>query len=344
MTTDWKQRCIDTFQLLPAPSSFREEEERSQDDNNDNNDANWKAYHDARVHWNERKTRFESFQREPELLEQWEQALLEETNKSKATTLLLGANISMDIKNYVPTMYADSGIQTVEYHAILWSPYFTKIPRAVLLVHKYHRKADWKTMEFSATWSYRILGREHSWKEYTAELLSLNDDTNHEKKGAISIESISMTPLCSCCYEDEELQADVINTDGLTLETVAQLKECLLGVPTTTTTPTNTVDDLSFLKLLFASMATPNFRVLHDDGVNKFIGHTWKPEQGGFLRERLVEEGILEFEDDDISITWLEYHVRRLTNHLLPIDKYYKPFHIRDAPGYYAYQQKQKGN
>lgn len=329
MTTDWKQQCIDLFRLLEVPSSSEE----STPNNDDDGGATWKAYHDARVSWDQRKDRFESFQREPELLEQWEKALVEEAKKIKKEKDLEDSpmldnwnkTVSMDIQGYIPATYADSGIQTVEYHAMIWSPY--AIPRAVQVVHKYHRKPDWSKQEFSVSWRYRIID---NFAENAKEVAEDTTNTNNK-----------MTTLCGCCYEDEELQADVINTDGVALETVKSLNECLLG--SSTSLPTSVLDDLSFLKLLFASMATPDFRVLHDDGVNNFIGHTRKPEQGGFLRERLVEEGILDFESDEISTTWLEYHARSITNNLLPVDKYYKPFNIRDAPGYYAYQQKQKG-
>ena len=318
MTTNWKQQCIDTFHLLPPVM------QDTSDDTSD--DAVWKAYHQTRVSWNQRKDRFESFQREPELLEQWENALAEiqtqiknkqQLNDKQQWQTSNNNSISMDIQGYVPTTFADSGIQTVEYHAMLWSPY--AIPRAIQLRHKYHRKPDWNKQEFSASWSYWLV------------------DTFEKETAKETKDGPNMIQLCSACYEDEELQADVINTDGFTIERVADLKRFLFA------SDSSWDDDLSFLKLLFASMATPNFRVLHDDGVNNFIGHTWKPEQGGFLRERLVEEGILDFEDDDVSTTWLEYHARRITQQLLPMDKYYKPFQLQDAPGYYAYQQKKKG-
>lgn len=208
-------------------------------------------------------------------------------------------NTFIDIERYVPDAYGCNELQSATYKAIVFSPY--AIPHAIELQHRYHRRARWSTMEFYATWAYSL-------KTYDNGVSSSNE----------------MMQLCSNCYEDEELRADTIELDGLTTSTVDRMREHLFG----TLSSKSYLDDFSFMKLIFASMATPNFETVEGE-----IGHGWFPDSK--VSKQIVAEGIFPSEDEIKGIQWLEYEVRRVTNALRPIDKYYEPPKIQDAPGYY---------
>jgi len=48
------------------------------------------------------------------------------------------------------------------------------------------------------------------------------------------------------------------------------------------------------------------------------------------LNQRILEKGLME-DRSAICIKWLEYHVRRATDSLRPLDKYYEPSRLKDA-------------
>jgi hypothetical protein len=55
------------------------------------------------------------------------------------------------------------------------------------------------------------------------------------------------------------------------------------------------------------------------------------------LQKQADEKGIVE-EDKDPIICWLEHRMREVAGTMCPVDRYYKPPTIKDAPGY-GYKQ-----
>lgn len=133
-------------------------------------------------------------------------------------------------------------------------------------------------------------------------------------------EDEELETLCSNCFEDEVLRADVIDVTNLKIRTIAVLRKCLLGKMSR-----DQFDDFSFLRLIFASMATPSFNILEGD-----IGYSWTIlssvgsglDDYKAIQERMKGEGI-DWMDYYPGIRWLEYHVRRVTGALRPVDAYY---------------------
>jgi hypothetical protein len=137
--------------------------------------------------------------------------------------------------------------------------------------------------------------------------------------------------LCSNCYEDEELRLDVIDTSGLTKTTVSSLRRFLFGALEESVH--DFCDNFSFLRLLFGSMGTfdSNLAEVPSTLMKCHLGWVWRTS--GDLLKQMVEKGIVE-EDEYPSICWLEHRMREVAGTLRPVDRYYKPPTIKDAPGY----------
>jgi len=90
------------------------------------------------------------------------------------------------------------------------------------------------------------------------------------------------------------------------------------------------MDEFELMRLVFASMATPTFETIRGD-----IGYTWRPEYGSKEDKENAEKGIAADSSDIQGTKWLEFQVRRTTNALRSIDKYYQPPGIQYAMAKY---------
>jgi hypothetical protein len=207
--------------------------------------------------------------------------------------------------------YNDDELRSAEYYGHVWSPY--AIPNAIHLRQRYSRRPRYSTMEFSVVWGYKLL--------YFDESDESEDEDEEDEK---------FKTICSNCYEDEKLRADVIDVSNLNQRTVHRLRRCLFG---TGSQSKQVCDDLSFLRLLFGSMGTFDNESL----MSGWIGYAWSNHYNNpyypSLRKNIIEDGDID-EDDDPEISWLEYSMRKTAGALRPIDNYYTAPTIKDAPGY----------
>jgi hypothetical protein len=144
-------------------------------------------------------------------------------------------------------------------------------------------------------------------------------------------ESDDLTTICSNCYENQFLRADVIDVSHLNHNTVDHLRRFLFGA-IEESKPVS-CDDFSFLRLLFGSMGTFGDNGSYETVPRGCIGYSWRaPYQSG-LREKMIKEGAIG-EDDYFGISWLEHGMREAARDLRPMDAYYTAPTIKDAPGY----------
>ena len=122
-------------------------------------------------------------------------------------------------------------LRSAEYYAHVWSPY--EIPRAIELEHQYHYRTRYSSVEFSTVWSYRKI--------------------DFEEEGTINCEKYKT--ICSNCFEDPELRADVIKTSHMNKRTCKLLREFLYGSYSEESKHI-TCSDKDFWLLLFGSMGT----------------------------------------------------------------------------------------
>ena len=201
-------------------------------------------------------------------------------------------------------------IRTAHHNALVWSPF--AIPHAVRLEHFFHSRPRMSTYEFSTSWSYCCWDFE---------------DPTFRKSREFE--------LCSNCFEDEVLRADVIETEHLNPGTVSKLRRFIFGSSTQAAVQ-GTMDDVPFLKLFFASMATFDFESEMKGGD---YGYSWQPTDEVFQRMK-AEGAINEAEVGgkwDISLSWLEHRIKEITNTLTRAETYYKHPTIEDAIGYDPY-------
>jgi hypothetical protein len=173
-------------------------------------------------------------------------------------------------------------------------------------------------MEFCVVWGYKLL-----------------EEAPQDKE-------TGFTTICSNCYEDETLRADVIDVSNLNRNTVDRLRRFLFGA--IEESKQVCCDDFSFLRLLFGTMGTfGDDNGSYETLMEGWIGYSWSTpseygEQLG-LREKMIKEGAIG-EDDHKGITWLEHSMRQVAGALRPLDAYYTASTIMDAPGYRPQIQK----
>lgn len=305
---NWRQKCIDEFKLLSIPAEWKVDEKTS----TATNDV-WRAYFHHRKQCESRaKTLYAGqdsdgydYYLEKDLVKQCRNKLkqMQEAIGGAASTWL---DITyVQVTELVPEYDGIGDISTAEYKAIVWSMY--AIPHSVELEHRYHCRPRYSSVEFSTSWYYTL-------KYYTDVVSTFREDKRK---------------LCSNCFEDERLRLDCIDARGLDSYTVSCLRLHLFGANSDESK--QALNDFDFLRLLFASMATPDFETLKGN-----VGYAWQPGLGSRAEKELVDEGLVANIRDamTIKIKWLEYEVRRVTDTLRPIDKYYEPPRLQDALGY----------
>jgi hypothetical protein len=175
-------------------------------------------------------------------------------------------------------------------------------------------------MEFRIVWGYKLLDFEEAPQD----------------------KETGFTTICSNCYEDETLRADVIDVSNLNRDTVDSLRRFLFGA--IEETKQVCCDDFSFLRLLFGTMGTFGGTFDQDYGeyetlMTGWIGYAWKIPSEGIgstqkekgLREKMIQEGAIGEDDLCKVVTWLEHRMRQVAGALRPLDAYYAAPTIRDA-------------
>jgi hypothetical protein len=210
-------------------------------------------------------------------------------------------------------------IRTVTHHAVVWSPF--AIPHAIRLEHYYLHQFRAYSLEFHVSWSYRLF-------DFESENFQGSDKAE----------------LCSNTWN----RVDVIRTRNLSGRTVDRLKTFLFGSSCEPSENLMNLDDCevfkrardlndhSFLRLLFGSMATFYF---DKEPNGDWFGHRWSPTEDEF--QTMAQDGALEGTNighpSDISVSWLSHRIKVITNYLTRVESYYKPpATIADAYGGYG--------
>jgi hypothetical protein len=177
------------------------------------------------------------------------------------------------------------------------------------------------TTEFFAIWGYKLLDFEEAQDEDTEE-----SDEDDEPDG--------FTTICSNCFKNEKLSADVIVVSHLNHNTVDRLRRFLFGA--IKESKPVCCDDFSFLRLLFGSMGTfGDDKTTYATLMGGWIGYSWTMPSDS-LREKMIKEGVIGHDEYSCEISWLEHRMREVAGVLRPIDAYYTAPTIEDAPGYRA--------
>ena len=94
--------------------------------------------------------------------------------------------------------------------------------------------------------------------------------------------------LCSNCYENEELRADVIDTANLNIDTVNKIRSFLFGSDSEESKKLICTDE-RFLRIMFGAMGTVD-PDLENDMRNGYLGYKWEVFSDGNLRTRPCSE------------------------------------------------------
>jgi len=318
--SSWRKECIDKFGLQPVPATWKDEVAAATSE-----DA-WKRYYKARSKV-EAKRDLAAVDHDEygDYVNRW-QAKLECLKKD-----LEGGTGTAD--NWSCTPRIDSmdfedvdEIRSAHLISYVWSPY--AIPRVLILEHRYHNRARYSSYEFHCVWTYQRM-----------------DFAEDKNDGAVDEE---MEEICSCCFEDQELRAYVIHTPGLTAQSILCLGQFLFG-STSAACKEETCSDYSFLLLLLGSMGTFDYNTFYNPNPmdSEGIGWVWSPRiyldkkgQNEWLQP-MIDDNILRpgkkaarRDTDKFDVCWLEYYVRKASNNLRPIDKYYRDPRKEDAIGY----------
>lgn len=293
---NWRDKCIQKFKLQPVPESWQDQVSRG-------SETAWERYYKYRTNLlrnnGSGSDDDDDDEGEVNLLRVWKEKLDELAReifrpdkkwRYKWRTSLRAGNLNWQDYNE---------LRSAEYYGHVWSPY--AIPHAIHLEQRYHCRPRQTTVELAVAWGYKLQDFEEP-----------QDEDEDEE----------FARICSNCYEDEELRADVIDVSNLNRNTVHRLRRFLFG---TSNQSEQICDDFSFLRLLFGSMGTFDNESL----MRCCIGYSWRPDQ----RKKMIEDGVIG-KDDYPEIFWLEYSMREAAGALRPIDNYYTAPTIKDAMGY----------
>ena len=249
----WRQKCIDTFDLQPVPNAWASKVPEG-------SEAAWERYYQVRIKKNEPKrpyhydsdeekdkkpaafAEFSDIRQDEEDFdeESWDVECMN-TWKEFMQTKIESLKSSEKLKcawKWTPGMeeafvWEDhQDLRCGTYLAYVWSPY--AIPHAVALEHYYYRRVRFGSMGLHVTWSYALVDFE-------------------DEKSTRQLKSKDFTFICSNGFEDEELRADKIHTEKLTMITVNRIRTFLYG-STAQACKNLTCSDATLLELVFASM------------------------------------------------------------------------------------------
>jgi hypothetical protein len=306
---DWRSKCIEKFGLLPAPEYWRD----------CSNERAWERYYHFRSLTQEQQY---TPKRSPDDMEDFQDddddeesqhlrdELQQQMGKLQKEIFGLDREVLWDYSPWIGKDIHFKGyrrIRTVTHHAVVWSPF--AIPHAIRLEHYYHHQFRAYSLEFRVSWSYRFFDFENE-----------------------HFEASGKTELCSNTWN----RVDMIRTGNLSARTAEQLRTFLFGssfeasenfmdlADCEMSKSIMNLDDYSFLRLLFGSMATFHFDIEQNgDG----FGHKWSPTEEEF--QTMAREGALDgtyIEDpSDISVPWLSHRIKAITNSLTRVESYYRP-------------------
>ena len=277
----WRDKSIKQFGLLDVPDDWKDSVARGTEDA-------WKKYYEYRVNAEGKPNENEEddeYEEDNGFFKKWTNDM-----DSRINTLMK-PNCTWHWKPQIDyILWEDCDhLRTGNYSSYVWSPY--AIPHVINLKHRYHGRARLNTYEFFTIWQYRLIDFE---KEETIKNEEFQD-------------------LCSNCFEDEELRADVIDDEHLNEKTCSLLRNFLFGSDSEHS-KSITCSDMNFWLLLFGSMGTtsPNFT---GDAMSGDVGYQWQTRH---MRKKLYDlKAGPEGEDSDPNgkfsnyypdgCTWLKY-------------------------------------
>ena len=160
-----------------------------------------------------------------------------------------------------------------------------------------------------------------------------------------SVKNERMKLLCSDCFEDEQLRADVIDVKNHKRKTCRKLRTFLFG-SCSDESKLVTCTDYDFWLLIFGSMGTTD-PDLANDPYNCDLGYSWSPnrEEREMLYKLKAREG--DEDDDDFAdpdepfdeyypdgCSWLKHRVMEITDRLGPVSRHYRAPTVQDAIGW----------
>jgi len=324
---DYKQKCIEEFSLKPCLVAQPKEDPTTEGISASN--EIWKRYYEFRIQQKRREAEQEKavdggedyeYLRK-ELKEQLQEELDSIENRDAAQDLMRSTIIFvLDC-----TLEDEDDVRTSSYKACMFSPY--QIPHAVEFTHRYHKRARYWSLEYSTWWAFRLVRFDgegpadkiqQQLSRYFPKDIMFEDPLYDTETGEEF--------LCSNgCAEMPNEKARWVycerpEANNLTPTTITRIREWLYGTPFYQSK--DLISDFDLMRLVFASMGSPDFDILLGD-----IGHTWRIDRDHPATAYLKKEGHLADEaDDETTVSWLEYAVRLATQSLRPIDMYYEPY------------------
>ena len=297
----WRQKCVAAFGLKPLPWANDGLTSLSQGDN-----ETWKRYYDFRM----KLEKDDEIIKEDEdcdgsvyLLHKYKDSLTHEVDRVGFEPWLQHTK-----QRIYDICWQDDIIRSVSTSATIFAPYV--LPRALVLDHEYHCRTLYSSCELHCSWHFRLVrfdGEPHG------------DQVQKRKRLDDEFEL-----LCSNGYKDPPqvkkrvrwVPVEDIDVHNFTPNTVRRMREWLFGSHKSS----QVLDDFAFLRLIFASCGTADF-----GPPQGHVGYTWSPDLDT-LKE-MIAKGFLG-EDDDASLSWLEYQARLVSGALRPQDKYYVPYDL----------------
>lgn len=329
----WRERCALEFGLKPLASKTGALlKQKSQA-----NEETWKRYFEYRMKVNQ-----ESTIKDEEDAEMNVDGSTEDYVDGKARILhriqeaLQDEATSVDLQPWLQHTFQsidnlqfqnDMEIRSMTTCATIFSPYL--LPHAVQLEHCHHHRPRSTWTEFYTYWHFRLVRfdgepngdvvQQELSKKYPKDVILLNPTY---------VADDEMEVLCSNGYMDppqiikevDWVAVEDIDTHNFTPNTIRRIRDWLFGSQASTT---EMMSDYDFLRLLFASFGTANFKSIVGD-----VGYFWSMSTE--LYQELMDEGVVDKNNPEFQqftgLSWLQYQARLVAGALRPFDKYYVPY------------------
>lgn len=304
VVTSWRNKSIEKFGLQPVPDGWKDSVAVGSEEA-------WKRYYEYRSNAEDCDGEDSDYEDSSEdggnsaFMREWKDNVSDRVSECMAEytewhwTPRFGDLVWEDYRE----------LRSAEYYAHVWSPY--EIPRAIELEHQYHYRTRYSSVEFSTVWSYRKI--------------------DFEEEGTINCEKYKT--ICSNCFEDPELRADVIKTSHMNKRTCKLLRELLYGSYSEESKHI-TCSDKNFWLLLFGSMGTtdPDLETDPMGGYEgSYLGYVWgHPYLDKDLRKELYSQKAEEDDDPEgdpngpfdeyypKGCSWLKHRLLEITKTLGP--------------------------